>query len=232
MNPRWLLLLPVTAGVVFLGVGVSLFTDDAPAKELQRVEALAHVTAAPLDRVGQTLLVQGHLSKANPPVYREFIACSRALFEGWEDDTLTQQPSPTQATPHPPSKHEKWRQRDVLAPALVLDLEGGSIAVSQNYRLANTSHQVKDDVHVSLVDKAPEALSGFYVGDLVTVEGRVDSPGTITASSVEGGDLQAFVGARRTTVTANHVLGLVFMPLGSTILLGTALLVWRARRSK
>jgi hypothetical protein len=226
MNPRWLLVLPVTAGVVFLGVGVSLFTDEGPAKDLQRVVALPRLTTPPPVAASTTVLVQGHLAKSNPPVYRDFVACSRALFEGWEDD---RQPSPGQATPN---RHEKWRQRDVLAPSLVLELEGGSITLGPNYQLARPPHQTKDDVHVSLLDKTPEALSGFQVGDLVTVEGRVESAGALTATSLEGGDVQAFIGARRTTVTANHVLGLVFMPLGSVIILATGLIVWRVMRKR
>jgi hypothetical protein len=229
MNPRWLLALPVVVGVVFLAVGITLFTDDGPARELQRVEALSRLTRGPLEPVGQPALVQGRISATSPAVYRTFVACSRALFDGYEDEPLSATQSRSQPTT--PQRVERWKPRDVLAPPLTLELEDGPVQLSGSYRLGNPTHHERDPVADSIFGKTPEAVDGFFVGDLVTAEGRLGPGRTLVTIAVEGGDVATFIASRKMAVTSGHVLGLVFMPLGGIILLGCALVLRRLWRS-
>ncbi len=232
MNPRWFLALPLLAGLVFLGVGLALFTDEEPERELRRVLALPRVTGGALEPVGQTVLVQGTIAASSPKVDRDFVACVRSLFDGYDDEPISEAQSRSASTAPVRHQVERWKRRDVLAPALTLDLSDGPVQLSAGYELRNPTRHAKDSVSGFTVGKTPEALDGFSAGDLVTVEGQLGSGRTLTAAVVEGGDVAAYLDARRVSVKAAHVLGLVFMPLGTVLVLGSAFILRRTSRAR
>src|SRR5215217_1208851 len=77
-------------GLGFLGLGLFMATTGAQQAraEADRVERLRPLTVATLDdgQPGGEALVEGRISTANPPVFRQFVAYIREEYRGSDDD--------------------------------------------------------------------------------------------------------------------------------------------------
>ena len=214
------------AGSIFLTVGLVFLISDAPEQEAARVAALAVFDTSTWKKAtngnyGATVLVEGRIAVGTPPVFRNFVACSREKYAGTKIEGSGSS-----------KRHvEQWSLIGVFAPPLRLEgPDAGLAVVNADYELRVPRHAWRDE-HVSsnIIKSVGERAAGFMVGDLVTVEGRVVEEG-IEAVRLLGSDAASYRAGTRRGVETSHILGLVFTPLGFALIALGAFIAWYGSR--
>jgi hypothetical protein len=215
-------------GAVFLVAGSWILLNGSANRELARGAALAPVTASTLRlrNPGEVVLLEGRLAAGNRAGFREFVAYRRDRYAGSETSGASQ-------------GRERWTPIETVAPPLEVDAEGGTVAiVNHGYDLQGDPHRWRDvPALTDLLGHQGERASGFFAGDVVTLEGRVvDGPqgaGADRARALEarvlfGGDRAAYLAHLRGGVLATRILGGVFLGVGAAL---TLLAAWLGRRA-
>jgi len=211
MSDRRLYLIVFTSiGIPFLigGILVLWFVPGLVEASAARVEALKPMDAVMLSDTlpGETVLVEGDVSRSNAPQDGDFIAyIVKERVENYDGE-------------------EEWDERGSVTPPFLLETPGGPAEIANNdYRLVSTkSVKQSDDVY----------HSGIEIGDPVFVVGVVTDPEElprIEAEFVGLGTAEDYARSLQGSAVLWQVLGWGFVGLGGIFLLVSGVVYFKSR---
>jgi hypothetical protein len=202
-------------GAVLLAAGLVTSTvfprlidaEGARIASLPRLDAAALEGPAP----GRELLVEGRVSRAQPALFREFVAYSRQEREQTDG----------------PSK--PWNGRERKTPPLAIDVDGGAI------RVVNANYDIRDPVSVwddpRVNGRIETRYIGLVPGEPVLIVGKT-AAGGVEASFVSTGTRQSYLEAEASRRVVARWLGGLLTGVGALLLIvAAALLVIHVRRA-
>lgn len=211
--PRWVSLLLLGMGLLFLSVGVLVGVVGARAAraEVARLEQLRPISALALEDQpgGADALVEGVVSPHNRIVFRDFVA-----YVSEELDVRTDSDG---------DREETWRSRGRETPRLLLEADGAVQIGNEGYSIARGHETWYDEATLGFNHQTRDGslrYSGLVAG------GPITAIGTVMAGP-EGKELNAvtlFAGTRDEYLTAQRE-GADFMPIFGAIFGGVGLLL-------
>jgi hypothetical protein len=193
-------------GLTFLavGIGIGVFATRSVQAELARAEALQPSTAAGLRQrgLGSEVLVEGLVDRANPALFREFVAYTREEYRGRDEDD-----------------DEVWVIEEEAHPALLVQA-GGSIRIAEGYRLQgeHTRWQDTDGLRWNgFTGEGTQRYTGLVAEQPIMAIGAVGSGGaapTLNAEFVYAGTREEYLADRRNTATFLPWFGAIFGLVG------------------
>jgi hypothetical protein len=181
--------------------------------ERTRIASLPQLDAAALEgpAPGQDLLVEGRVSRAQPALFRDFVAYVR------------QEREQTDGQP------KAWTGRERRTPPLAIDLPGGAI------RIVNATYDLRDTVSNWTDPRVNGRIETRYIGlvadEPVLIVGKT-AAGGVDASFVATGTRQSYLDAEAGRRVVARWLGAGLAGVGVLLLIvAAALIVIRFRRA-
>lgn len=207
---RWLLpIILATVGLPFLLAGglIRAFLPQSIANQAQEVARLPVATADTLNERGAPVLLEGQVSDRNSFSDRPPLVAYNEYHRVRRDDEW------------------KWEYERSYNPTLWVQIPGKEVEIEAGYSLQSTSSQVQEGSNRS--------YEGFEVNDPVLVLGTLSVAGErpVVAEAKIGAETKEtyLVSLEQNQATARW-LGLLFLVLGSLLILGAGLavyLIWR-----
>ncbi|WP_129627486.1 hypothetical protein [Candidatus Oscillochloris fontis] len=200
-------------GLIFVGVGIftGFFLSRDAQNEAERVAALAPMTRQAVERAapGSPVLIEAVVSRRNPATFRTFVAYVREEYHGRDSDG-----------------DDDWREDERVTPPLLLDLDGGVVAISNaDYRISRYHEKWQEGTTLywnGLKGEGTKRYTGLVAGGPLLVIGTIQDGregNTIHAERVFGGSQAEYIENQRSTARFLPFFGLIFGVVG-LILLG------------
>lgn len=203
--PRWVSLMLLGMGLLFLTVGVLVGVVGAryARAEVARLEGLRPLSATALEGQpgGADALVEGVVSSRNPVVFRDFVA-----YTSEELDVSTDSDG---------DRRETWRASQRETPRLLLEAEGPVVVGNEGYSIALGHETWYDEATLGFNNQTRDG-SRRYHG--LVAGGPITAVGTV-AEGPEGKELSAttlFAGTRDEYLTSQRESA-GFMPIFGAI---------------
>lgn len=207
-NTTFAILILSVIGLPFLvaGLVVMWLVPPAIAAEGARIAALPASSATVLadTRLGQEVLVEGHLSPDNPVRYNTFVA--------YEIETLEEDSDGS----------DHWVRQGTVTPFLLLEVEDGRIRLEEGYRLVRTGGTIREgDTRYNGLTAADPVIAVGVLTD------RRDYP-KIKADFIAFGTQADYIADQQNMATFWWWFGLLFALIGAGLLAAVVVLAGRS----
>lgn len=159
---------------------------------------------------GARVLLEARITPDAPERFEGFVAFRRREFGGFKEEGGR--------------RREQWTTKEVVTPSLSLEDGGRGIAlIAQTYEMQDEPHAWRSTAGLehSLLGPNTQEVVGFRRGDAVTVDGVLERGPqglVIRATSLAGGDSEAYRATQRESVRTLRIVGMIFSGVGAIVL--------------